>query len=719
MKAIYPVLASLLVADLAKVVAIKTCADLKTLYSAHSITNGGTGCCGNDDASLNIPECNAVKDFVQPIATQGLPVDLPSTELVKAAMEKLPTSTGIASALADYTDAYFSHPFGAALSQYVKTCRYWSYFREDPPAFLNLEKGDPVAPEFQYNEHSAMSLQRMTPDPVAKTITINAVGEYNQDLWGTKAILVTKSWYRPGWSLSANGSWVEEAGVNTWIYYFDSPPTQSRWTVDTSMAAGGFFGAENRGPTYVLETFDATTMKPIPERCTFVCMVSKIAILPFLYTGALAGGGMVDLFSKDRYVNGQNQTVFSVQDFYASVRKKTWTPADGYGAFDDTQLGSLNILLIQAGCKYMNPIESPALPRQLLTTPSEDDVTILGSNKGTGIVHPYATVPISPLIAPTAYDISKWFARVPAPTLPNAVAIVPAYSAGDWDIDVLPEYEGFEAYNRTFLDIMAADVAKDMNANECMGRVKSHYIGQTFSLTNRFYGKTNVEATEYVWKDDAVNLFPESYMPFLQERVKAAKKGDHFVYTDDVYIVEVVDSATGEFAAKRLVYADHSNMYHDKFDPFPNTEKTYALKYKCAESDNGDITLHTVSMMDDYSCFYSKDEPKPWDLGTTEEVVTGSRRQYTYWRAHTGEGISRCNSVIYTHEVFRSTDDGLKFDVTQYSIDAIEEHPKDGLVGSFNGIAKLYFDKKQKLAEVEIPPVSAVKSLIEFTKTHP
>jgi hypothetical protein len=339
-----------------------------------------------------------------------------------------------------------------------------------------------------------------------------------------------------------------------------------------------------------------------------------------------------------------------------------------------------------------------------------------GSNTGTGLVGSYAEIPASPLIADGAYGYQAWFASFPSPSIPDVKQINSTYSAAKWAADEMKDYTGFETFTTFDLATKASKVAETMNKDECVRKIRSHYVGESVSVkagdasnpyrpADTFYGKMQVSASEYVYALSIPNLVTQ---------------GEHFVFTDDVYITEIVESTTGNLTGTRLGYADHSNMYVDPLDPYPYQEKSYNVKYKCEEDSLGNVALHTVSVLDDYSCFYSKDAPSPWDKGTAEFTIppgTKTRRGYTYWMAGNGLPISLCNTVYYTHEYYKNVAGiGLRFDPTKNSLDAISEHPALGVLGSFNGPASQYLAQKRKQYDVEIAPRAIWNSMQTFAK---
>ena len=298
--------------------------------------------------------------------------------------------------------------------------------------------------------------------------------------------------------------------------------------------------------------------------------------------------------------------------------------------------------MYQTECRWLDPTQQSGAIKQLFNGLVTFDGKYLarpherGSNKGTGLVSSYTDIPASPIIAPTAYTISDWFESYPPIAGPNATQVVSTYKSTLWTVDAMPAYAGFETFTTATLATMASTVATEMNKDTCMQAIKHHFVGRTLDLDEEmYYGKTQVVNAEYVWKND-VDMTPFG--------LRAFKKGDHFVYTDDVYVSEVVDSSTGGFTGTKIAYADHSNMYRDPLDPYPNEEKLYVVKYKCDQNDvTGDVTLHYMTLADDYSCFHQKDRPSPWDKGTSEATVSKTRRDYTYW---VSPGGNRLNGAI-------------------------------------------------------------------------
>ena len=363
------------------VLGIETCQDLKTLYQGASIAGGGNGCCGNDDASLDIPECDAavdaIKEHVQPIATLGIPPDVPSAALVRDALDFLPTHIGIEKALSAPGYEY-TFPFGDNVEYFVKTCSYWGFYRDADTIGLRSAgtrgKGDALPDDKQYNDNAAKSLQRFTKRDGKLLLT--SPGGMNQDAWGSRAFGVTRSWYREGMVVTKDGDWEFDARYNTWITYIENTPKQyNRWLTNTSSPDGGFWQAETDGPAYVLDVLDAETMQPVPHRSTWVCRLSKFN----------TEFGFYDITNRDNVGDPgpgvpPSDGAFGMETFQTRILNQTYD-ASMVGAWDDTDLFVYNTVLVQAACKYIFPDKAGMFEKQLLSVPTGQNEIELKSTK--------------------------------------------------------------------------------------------------------------------------------------------------------------------------------------------------------------------------------------------------------------------------------------------------------------------------------------------------
>jgi hypothetical protein len=310
-----------------------TCAEIKSLYQHASIQGGGTGCCGNDDKSLDIPTCDTT---LGPFTSEIVPARVPSQELINNAVDMLPNHTTIEKLLPSDVSSY---PFGDSIKDYMKACSYFMIVKSTK---------QPLEPQ-SYTTRNSEYLTRYIPQPDG-TLKMLQLGGTNTDRWGVTHNTVTRSLYKQGMIMDpSTESWVADDRYNTWILSGEQEPLMTRW--DDTL---GGWSAGTGGTFYAIETYlNDGTMTPVPERSTYVCKLTHMTI-----SLGLPQPQLLDL----RTDNGMN-TFFN----YATQGQTSFDPDTmEYGLWDDTDLGPFSLLLIQGFCKWLNPRLLPASMKSML-----------------------------------------------------------------------------------------------------------------------------------------------------------------------------------------------------------------------------------------------------------------------------------------------------------------------------------------------------------------